>query len=496
MIGRAEDNQPDTWEDPDSQVEQDRWRESHPLAGGASYGPIAGASARPKPSPAAKVAKAGATVGVTLGRGAKAVAHGTNVAGHKAIVATRRATHAGGAGDTGLSRLIEVHGLHNAGDAVVAIALAGSLFFSVPTGEARGQVLLFLVLTLLPFSIIAPFVGPFLDRFRHGRRWAIGTTLAIRAVLCLVLAGSLDTAAWWQFPMALGILVSSKAYNVTRSAATPRLLPEGMTLVKANGRMSLAGTAGATLAAPLAIGVGYFGSDWALRFGFVVFALGTVLAILLPPAVDSSRGESEVPISEVAGRSGRWVPPAVVSALRGNVGLRMLSGFLTIFLAFLLRESPPHGWTGSSTLVLLGMVAAAAGVGSAIGTMLGSLRTLVPPQALVRIALIINVVAAVATAINFGMITVLILCLLVGMNQQLGKLALDAVIQETVPEHTRTSVFGRSETLIQLAWVVGGGLAVLLPADSTIGMTVIAVVLVAWLFLVLMTGKGRVPRRA
>ena len=476
--------------------EQQRWREQHPLDDGAHYGPIVGPSARPRPSRTAKVAQAGAAVGHGLGKGARAVAHGTSAVSHSAYRVTRRATHAEGAGETGLSRLIEIHGLHNAGDAVVAIALAGSLFFSVPTGEARGQVLLFLVLTLLPFSIIAPFIGPFLDRFRHGRRWAIGTTMAIRAVLCLVLASSLDTASWWQFPMALGILVASKAYNVTRSAATPRLLPRGMTLVKANGRMSLAGTAGATLAAPLALGIGYFGSDWTLRLGFAVFALGTVLAIVLPPAVDSTRGESEVPISEVAGRSSRWVPPAVVGALRGNVGLRMLSGFLTIFLAFLLRESPPSGWTGSSTLLLLGMVAAAAGIGSAIGTMLGSLRTLVPPQALVRIALIVNVIAAVATAINFGMITVLILCLLVGMNQQLGKLALDAVIQETVPEHTRTSVFGRSETLIQLAWVVGGGLAVLLPADSTIGMTVIAMVLVAWLLVVLLTGRGRVPRRA
>lgn len=489
------DEQP-SWEDPAARAEQEQWRRDHPLEGDASYGPIAGASARPKPTKTAKAAQAGVTVGHGITKGAKAVAHGTNVVGHSAYRVTRKATHAGGAGETGLSRLIEVHGLHNAGDAAVAISLAGTLFFSVPTGEARGQVALFLLLTLLPFSIIAPLVGPFLDRFRHGRRWAIGATMAIRAVLCLVLASSLDTSSWWQFPMALGILVASKAYNVTRSAATPRLLPERMTLVKANGRMSLAGTAGATLAAPLALGIGYFGSAWTLRFGFVIFALGTVLAILLPPAVDSTKGESEVPISEVAGRSSRWVPPAVVSALRGNVGLRMLSGFLTIFLAFLLRESPPYGWTGNSTLVLLGMVAAAAGIGSAIGTMLGSLRTLVPPQALVRIVLIINVVAAVATAINFGMVTVLILCLLVGMNQQLGKLALDAVIQETVPEHTRTSVFGRSETLIQVAWVIGGGLAVLLPADSTIGMTVIAVVLVAWLLVVLVTGKARVPRRA
>ena len=459
------------------------------------YGPIAGASARPRPSRAAKAARAGAAVGAGIGRGAKAVAHGTSVAGHSAYRVTRRATHAGGAGETGLSRLIEIHGLHNAGDAVVAIALAGSLFFAVPTGEARGQVLLFLLLTLLPFSIIAPFVGPFLDRFRHGRRWAIGSTMAIRAVLCLVLASSLDNSAWWQFPMALGILVASKAYNVTRSAATPRLLPAGMTLVKANGRMSLAGTAGATLAAPLAVGMGYFGPDWVLRLAFAIFALGTVLAILLPPAVDSTKGESEVPISEVAGRRSRWVPPAVVHALRANVGLRMLSGFLTIFLAFLLRESPPAGGAGSSTLLLLGIVVAAAGLGSAIGTVLGSLRTLVPPRALVRIALIVDVVAAVATAINFGMVTVIILSLLVGLCQQLGKLALDAVIQETVPEHTRTSVFGRSETLIQLAWVLGGSLAVLLPADATIGMTVIAVVLVVWLIIVLLSGRSRTPRR-
>ncbi|WP_256839255.1 MFS transporter [Ornithinimicrobium faecis] len=480
----------DRWDDPESRAEQERWRANHPLEDGASYGPIAGTSARPKPSKGAKVVQAGATVGHGLTKGAKAVAHGTNVVSHSAYRVTRKATHAGGAGETGLSRLIEVHGLHNAGDAVVAISLAGSLFFSVPTGEARGQVLLFLLLTLLPFSIIAPFVGPFLDRFRHGRRWAIGSMMAVRAVLCLVLAGSLENAAWWQFPAALGILVASKAYNVTRSAATPRLLPEGMTLVKANGRMSMAGVVGAAIAGPVAVGIAYFGSGWSLRFAFVIFALGTVLAILLPPAVDSTKGESEVSMSEVAGRTSRWVPPAVVNALRANVGLRMLSGFLTIFLAFLLRESPPEGWGGSFTL-LIGLVAAAAGIGSAIGTVLGSLTRLMPPRALVRLALIIDVVAAVATAINFGMVTVLILTAVVGMCQQLGKLALDAVIQESVPEHSRTSVFGRSETLIQLAWVIGGGLAVVLPADATIGMGVIAVVLVAWLLVVLLPHRGR-----
>lgn len=471
------------------EVEQERWREHHPLEDGATYGPIAGTSARPRPSTAAKVAHAGASVGHGLTKGAKAVAHGTSVVGHSAYRVTHKATHADGAGETGLSRLIEVHGLHNAGDAVVAISLAGSLFFSVPTGEARGQVLMFLLLTLLPFSIIAPFVGPFLDRFRHGRRWAIGSMMAVRAFLCLALALTIEESSWWQFPAALGVLVASKAYNVTRSAATPRLLPPAMTLVKANGRMSLAGVAGATVAAPLAVGLSYLGAGWSMMLAVAIFGLGTVLAILLPPAVDSTKGESEVPIGEVAGGRGRWVPTAVVNALRANVGLRMLSGFLTIFLAFLLRESPPPGWGGNFTL-LIGVVAGAVGLGSAVGTLLGSLTKLVPPRALVRIALIVDVVAAVATAINFGMVTIVILSFVVGMCQQLGKLALDAVIQESVPEHRRTSVFGRSETLIQLAWVIGGGLGVVLPADATIGMTVIAVVLVVWLIIVLLPTRG------
>ncbi|HEX4698729.1 MAG TPA: MFS transporter, partial [Actinomycetes bacterium] len=50
----------------------------------------------------------------------------------------RQVTHAGGAGESGLGRLIELHGVNTAGDAMVAVALANTLFFSVPTGEARG----------------------------------------------------------------------------------------------------------------------------------------------------------------------------------------------------------------------------------------------------------------------------------------------------------------------------------------------------------------------
>ena len=92
------------------------------------------------------------------------------------LAAAADLARAEGAGDSGLSRLIELHAFNAAADAAVAISLAGTLFFQVPTEQARGQVALFLGLTMLPFAIVAPLIGPFLDRFSHGRRWGPGRT--------------------------------------------------------------------------------------------------------------------------------------------------------------------------------------------------------------------------------------------------------------------------------------------------------------------------------
>lgn len=466
--------------------DEDSWEDPAPEPGGYPSA-LEGASARPRPSKTAGAGKA-------LGRGVRAAARSTSIASQATYRAAQRATHAGGAGKTGLSRLYEVHGLHNAGDAVVAIGLAGTVFFAVPIGEARGQVALFLLLTLLPFSVLAPFIGPFLDRFSHGRRWAIGSTMAIRAFLCWVLASAIQSGSWVLFPAALGVLIASKAYNVTRSAATPRLLPPQLTLVKVNGRMSLTGMVCAGAAAPIAILAARFGAEWSLRFAFLIFVVGTVLAVLLPAQVDASKGERQVSVNAVTGRKASLtVPPRVVTGFRANAGLRMLSGFLTIYLAFLLREGAVPGWTGSATL-LLGAVALAAGVGSGLGTLLGSLMRSVSPLILVKISLILDVAVAIIAALQLHVITVMLLAFVVGLCQQLGKLALDATIQQDVKEDVRTSVFGRSETLIQLSWVFGGMLGVI-PLAAALGMYLVAALMVGVLVVTFFGNRFLTARR-
>lgn len=408
----------------------------------------------------------------------------------------RRASHAEGAGESGLFRLVELHAFNAAGDAAVAIALAGTLFFQVPTGEARGQVALFLLLTMLPFAIVAPLIGPFLDRFRRGRRWAIGSTMALRAFLCWVLATSVVTDSAAQFPAALGVLVASKAYGVTRASAVPRLVPRDLSLVKTNSRVSLAGVAGAAISAPLAAGLSLIGPEWTLRYAFVLFVGGTILAILLPARVDSAAGEDSVSMGEMAGGSaaGRKVriSPEVVTALRSNSGLRALSGFLVMFMAFLLRDQPFEGWDAT---LIIGLVVGAAGVGSTVGTVMGNVLRSRNPQLIVLVVLAVEAVVAVLAAVLYGLVFAVLLGLTAGLCQQLGKLSLDSIIQNNVSEDVRTSVFARSETVLQLSWVLGGGLGIVMPLEPHLGLGIAAGLLVIWLIVVL-RGRAVSQRRA
>lgn len=436
----------------------------------------------------------------SIGRGARAAGRGTAHATGYTLRQARRAARAQGAGDSGLSRLIELHAFNAAGDAAVAISLAGTLFFQVPTGEARGQVALFLGLTMLPFAIVAPLIGPFLDRFSHGRRWAIGSTMALRGFLCWVLATAVITESSWLFPAALGCLVASKAYAVTRAAAVPRLLPDDLTLVKANARVSLAGIVGAGVSAPIAAGASLIGPEWSLRYGFGLFVVATVLAILLPSRVDSSQdegtlvlmpGPSSPPAKE--GRPRTRIPAAVAFALRANCGPRWLSGFLTMFMAFLLRENPIADWRPE---LLLGLVIGAAGLGNTLGIAIGSLMRRINPVITVVVALVADAVVALLAALFYGVLTLVLLGLTAGLAQALAKLSLDSTIQRDVPERIQASAFARSDTTLQLAWVIGGFVGIAMPLMPRLGLGVACAVLGAWAFFVLLNGRVRRPAPA
>ncbi len=428
--------------------------------------------------------------GRAVGRGTVA---GARLAGRGSRAGARRArayTNSSGAGETGLARVIELHFVNLAGDAALTVSLAGTIF-AIPTDEARGQVAQFLLLTMAPFALLAPFIGPLLDRFRHGRRWAMGTTLALRAFLCWVLAGAVANDSPWLFPAALGCLVASKAYGVTRASAVPRLLPPGFSLVNANSRNALAGVAGMAVGGGLAGAAAQVGPEWSLRLAFLIYVVGTVLAIRLPARVDSSIGELDIedtgPLTGRRREDGRTgllqrlrarvaaLPTPVLVALTSAVGARLLTGFLTLFMAFLMREHPIPGHSGT---LVLGLVVAAAGAGNALGTVVGNTLRRHRPDLIIAVALIADVVAALLAAVFYSLATLLLLGLVAGLAAQLIKLSSDAVVQRDIDERVRTRVFAWSETVLQMAWVIGGAIGISLPLIPQLGFGVIAGLLV------------------
>ncbi|MFF5895437.1 MFS transporter [Streptomyces argenteolus] len=416
----------------------------------------------------------------------------------------RKATHAHGAGESGLGKLIELHAVNGAGDVMITVALASTVFFSVPTDEARGRVALYLAITMAPFTLLAPVVGPLLDRLPHGRRAAMAGAMFARAVLAITMSSAVATGGLELYPAALAVLVCSKAYGVVRSAVVPRLLPPRFSLVKANSRVTLAGLLATGIAAPIGAGLQSVGSPWPLYGACVIFLGGTILAFTLPHKVDSAKGERKarlvLPHEEAARppapavrkgnrggstragrRNGRERPPglrsvgpSVLHGLQANASHRALSGFLIFFLAFLLRE---HPLAGQSAAVSLGIVGVAAGTGNACGTAVGSWLRARGPEVIVATVLGLALTVAVLAAAFFSTVMVAALAAVAGFTQALSKLSLDAMIQRDVPEEVRTSAFARSETLLQMSWVVGGAIGIALPLNGVLGMSVAAGIL-------------------
>ena len=277
-----------------------------PQWGDENWGYEPDAETQPIPGPPGRAYKVTQVVGRGSRGAARVVGAGTRAGARR----YQQFTSAHGADASGLAKLIQLHTANVAGDAALTVSLAGTVF-ALPSDEARSQVALFLALTMAPFVILAPLIGPLLDRFRHGRRWAIGTTLATRAFLAWVLASAIVDDSGWLYPTALGALVASKSYAVTRAAAVPRLLPDGITLVKANSRLTIAGLLGMMVGGGLAGALSRIGPDWSLRAAFVLYIVATVLAIRLPAAVDSDRGESEF----IGNRKRNPPPEALATAL-------------------------------------------------------------------------------------------------------------------------------------------------------------------------------------
>ena len=437
-------------------------------------------------------------------RAAGAANRGASAAGR----AVHRVTGASGAARTGLATLTELTAAGSVADAFVAVSLAGTIFFSTSVDQARGRVALFLLVTIAPFALLAPVIGPALDRIQQGRKYLLAGTLVARALLVWGMSAAINDPVTL-LPAAFGVLVLQKCYGVVRASVAPRLLPAEITLVAANARSALIALIASSIAAPAAAGIAWgAGAAWVLRAATIIYFLAVILALRLPSHVDAPAAatppgpapsaerppgpNNTLPLDPAPRRGSRIgalrtlgsVGPIVAEAMRGNAVLRALSGYMIFFLAFLLRT----GHFGVSPNVALGaMVAAAAGgglVAMGIGSLLGSRA----PEALLFTMLAIATVVTAGCAWFFGFGAALIVAFISALGTGLAKLAQDSIVQREISEDVRSSAFAVSETLHQLSWVIGGlaGLLVSMLNNGQAGLGITAAFLaVALVYLVI-----------
>ncbi len=417
----------------------------------------------------------GKTVGYTI-KSARLTARGGRRMTHWATRRVLFFRDRGGAGEVGMMRLLDLHALSCAGDTLITMGLAGTVFFAADARAARSGVALYLLITMAPFALIAPVVGPVLDRFRHGRRWALAVTMLGRAFLAWLISDYIHQIGL--YPAAFGVLILSRAYGVARSAAVPRLLPASLRLSEAGARASVFGTLAGAAVIPIGLLAFKVGPQWPLRVAAVLFVAGTVVALRLPPRADSDPPETVPAIFRRGTKAltGRLV----LATLAGAATLRWAFGFLTLFLAFAIRSKGlPTVFLGTrlGEGAALGLVAVALGVGAFLATAVGTRLHIHRPALLQAGSLFLVTLLGALVLVRFTIGTLALLCLGTAMAAGLAKLAVDATIQERIAEQVRASAFAHSETVLMLAWVLGGATG-LVPFSARIGVGVATAVLI------------------
>ena len=370
------------------------------------------------------------------------------------------------------SWLARTHLLSAAGDTLIAIALAGSLFFNLDPAAARPKVALYLLVTMAPFAVVGPLIGPLVDRARGGRRGMIIGAGIARAILALLMVQHLDSLLL--FPEAFGALVAGKTYHVAKSAVVPGLVREERDLVEANSKLMLLSGLGGALAAGPGVLLSLASSRWVLVLAAVVFVLMTFPARRLPRfAVRPRHVPSSRPTPAPSRRPSPPTPagpqqhaPAAAARRRGAMLLagsamgvvRMMTGFTLFLIAFWLRTDDAAPWW-------FGFMFTASAIGQLIGAVGAPwLRRRVREEILFACTLLLAAAMSLYVVTSPDRGSVLGLALVIGLMSALGKLCFDAIVQRDEAPADQGRTFARFETRFQLMWVIGGLVPVAAPS--------------------------------
>jgi hypothetical protein len=351
-----------------------------------------------------------------------------------------------------------------AGETAMTLALANSLFLSISPDAARTKVILFLAVSMAPFAIVAPFVGPLVDRMRGGQRMVVLMVAILRAIVLIGMMQSLDSLTL--FPLAFASLVLAKTYSIAKSSLVPTTVVGSDGLVEANSKLGqIAGITGFIVVVPVWL-LQLISSQAALGFGVIAFLAAALNANRLPKTVVATTPADALETEELHSAS-------VVAAANAMRVLRGVVGFMFFHLAFWLRrEIAGTAWFG----LAIGLSGLATLGANFVGP---SLRKKIREETMLLLALVSVGIVGIGTA-WYGRITGgILLAAVVNAAAAIGRLAFEATVQSGAPDANRGRAFSRFETQNQMAWVAGGLVPVIFTPAGRVGFAVVGVVGVA-----------------
>jgi len=364
--------------------------------------------------------------------------------------------------DTRIGLLRRVHSLSIGSDALMLVALAGSLFFSISPDEARTKVFLYLAFTMAPFALMAPLIAPFIDQRATYRRKVVLASALIRFFAVAAMVFEINSLLL--FPLALVCLVASKAYTVAKSSLVPETLSPSdpdSALVAANANITLLAAISGAIAATIGAGI-LKTPDLGPRVVLIVelFPLLVLikaardLAVRMPLTLDDPPSPPKEPRAapfttphprspSTSGHSHVLLLSFVMSVLRGQVG------FFIFLVAFALKDAHASVWVYAAVL-------AASSLGSALATQIvPRVRSHLPETAIIVAATVLVAAASLWLGTGTGNGGAIALAAILGVTSGGAKIAFDASVQHRLARHHHGRAFARYESTFQLAWVVG-----------------------------------------
>jgi MFS family permease len=383
-----------------------------------------------------------------------------------------------------------------AADGVFQVALASFVLFSPEKQATAGATAAAFATLLLPYSLVGPFAGVFIDRWR--RRTILVRANAVRAALTVVVAAlvAADVRGAPFYVAALAVLSVNRFFLSSLSAALPHVVRDE-NLVVGNSVSTTSGTVMAVAGGAIGYGVRHLAGGGDPATSAVVITAGllylgsaavarTMHPDLLGPDDDEPREATREALRAVlggiaAGARHVWDRRRPAYALLAIAAHRFFYGLSTVATLLLYRNYFHDRGVYRAGLAGLGQVLAVSAVGVLVAAFVTPAATRRMGKETWIVALLAGAcVVEIALGFPYTQPAFLAAALLLGLVAQGSKICVDTIVQEAVADAFRGRVFAFYDILFNVTFVSAAVLAALILPDTGKSYGVLTVIAVGY----------------